>query len=225
VPNNSARNVPDVALAASPDHDGYMVYSGGQLAVYGGTSAGTPSFAGIAALLNHYLVSTGAQSSSGVGNINPRLYALAQAGIGVFHDVTTGDNVVNVTCGARTRNCVAGSYGYTAGQGYDQASGLGSVDAYNLVTAWRSGSSTRAPASLALQSTAEIVATTDSFTITATVISTSGATPTGAITFLSGGKQIGVAPLSGTGSSASANITVGAAQLQVGANSIAATPP
>src|ERR1035441_4774922 len=54
VPNNAARNVPDIALAASPDHDGYMVYSGGQLAVFGGTSAGTPSFAGIAALLNHY---------------------------------------------------------------------------------------------------------------------------------------------------------------------------
>ena len=26
VPNNGARNVPDIALAASPDHDGYLVY-------------------------------------------------------------------------------------------------------------------------------------------------------------------------------------------------------
>ena len=68
--------------------------------------------------------------------MNPRLYALAQSGRGAFHDVTSGDNIVNVTCGARTRNCVAGSYGYSAGQGYDLASGLGSIDAYNLVTAW-----------------------------------------------------------------------------------------
>ena len=62
VPNNSARNVPDIALAASPDHDGYLVYNAGQLAVFGGTSAGTPAFAGIVALLNQYLVSTGAQT-------------------------------------------------------------------------------------------------------------------------------------------------------------------
>ena len=222
VPNNGARNVPDISLAASPDHDGYMVYSGGQLAVFGGTSTGTPSFAGIAALLNHYLVSTGAQTVPGVGNMNPRLYALAQSGTGVFHDVTAGDNIVSVTCGARARNCVAGSYGYAAGQGYDQASGLGSVDAYNLVTAWRAGSSARASASVALQATATSVASTGSVTITATVTSASGATPTGAITFTSGGKQIGVASLSGTGSSASASITVAAAQLQVGDNSILA---
>lgn len=222
VPNNGARNVPDIALAASPNHDGYLVYSGGQLAVYGGTSAPTPSFAGIAALLNHYLVSTGAQTVAGVGNMNPRLYALAQAGTGAFHDITTGDNIISVTCGARSRNCVPGSYGYAAGQGYDQASGLGSVDAYNLVTAWNSGSSTRASASLALQASAASVASTGSVTITATVTSTSGATPTGSITFTSSGNQIGVASLSGTGSSASATITVGAAQLQVGANSIVA---
>lgn len=222
VPNNGARNVPDVALAASPDHDGYLVYSGGQLAVYGGTSASTPSFAGIAALLNHYLVSTGAQAVAGVGNMNLRLYALAQAGTGAFHDITTGDNIVTVTCGARTRNCVPGSYGYAAGQGYDQASGLGSVDAYNLVTSWNAGSPSRASASLALQSSATSVVSTGSVTITATVTSTSGGTPTGAITFTSGGKQIGVASLSGTGLSASASITVGAAQLQVGTNSIVA---
>ena len=57
----------------------------------------------------------------------------------MFHDVTTGDNIVNITCSGRSRNCVSGSYGYAAGQGYDQASGLGSVDAFNLVTAWRTG--------------------------------------------------------------------------------------
>jgi uncharacterized protein (TIGR03437 family) len=223
VPSNSARNVPDISLAASADHDGYLVYSGGQLSVFGGTSAGTPSFAGIAVLLNHYLVSTGAQTVPGAGNINPRLYALAQSGAGVFHDVTTGNNIVNVTCTGRARNCVSGAYGYAAGQGYDQASGLGSVDAYNLVTAWRAAASSgRALASVTLQASTSSVPSTGSVTITATVTSTSGATPTGAITFTSGGTPIGVAPLSGTGTSASASITVGAAQLQVGANSIVA---
>jgi uncharacterized protein (TIGR03437 family) len=223
VPANGARNVPDISLAASADHDGYLVYTGGKLSVFGGTSAGTPSFAGIAALLNHYLVSTGAQIVPGVGNMNPRLYALAQSGTGAFHDVTAGDNIVNVTCGPRARNCVAGSYGYPAGQGYDQASGLGSIDAYNLVTAWRgAGSSGRAFASVALQASTTSVASTGSVTITATVTSAGGTTPTGAIAFTSGGAKLGVAPLSGTGPSASASITVGAAQLQLGANSIVA---
>ena len=151
-PTTAPATFPILRLPPRRGHDGYLVYNAGQLAVFGGTSAGTPAFAGIVALLNQYLVSTGAQTAPGVGNINPRLYALAQSGRGAFHDVTSGDNIVNVTCGARTRNCVAGSYGYSAGQGYDQASGLGSIDAYNLVTAWsptgvlRAGGRIRRPA-------------------------------------------------------------------------------
>jgi len=223
VPNNGSRNVPDIALAASAGHDGYMVYSGGQLAVYGGTSAGTPAFAGVTALLNHYLVSTGAQNAAGVGNMNPHLYALAQAGTGVFHDVTTGNNIVNVTCGARSRNCLAGTYGYAAGQGYDQATGLGSIDAYNLVTGWPgAGSATRLSATVALQTSANSIASTGSVTVTATVTSPSGATPSGTVTFTAGSQQIGVASISGTGSSASASLTISATRLEVGANNIVA---
>jgi uncharacterized protein (TIGR03437 family) len=235
VPNNGARNVPDIALAASPNNDGYMVYTSdcapgtrgvcpaGAQAIFGGTSAGTPSFAGIVALLNQYLVSTGAQTAPGAGNVNPRLYSLAQAGTGAFHDVTIGNNIVTVTCGGRSRNCgVAGSFGYPAGQGYDQASGLGSVNAFNLVTGWRTTTSARASASVALQTTATSVVSNGSVTITAIVTGSSGATPTGVVTFTSGGQQIGVASLSGTGSSASASITVDAAVLQVGTNNIVA---
>ena len=231
VPNNSARNVPDLAFAASPNHDGYLVYTtdcsgrvcaSGTLEVFGGTSAGTPSFAGIVALLNQYLVSTGAQTTSGVGNVNPRLYAMAQAGTGAFHDVTAGNNIVTVTCTARSRNCVAGSFGYTAGQGYDQASGLGSVDAFNLVTGWRAGLTSRASASVTLQASATSVVSTGSLTITATVTGASGTTPTGTVTFTSGGVQIGAASLSGTGSTASASITVAATALQLGDNSVVA---
>src|SRR5207253_1869653 len=79
VPDNGARNVPDVSFAASASHDGFLIYNAGSLSVIGGTSAGAPSFAGIATLLNHYLVSTGAQASAGLGNMNPRLYSLAQS--------------------------------------------------------------------------------------------------------------------------------------------------
>ena len=45
-PHDNARDVPDVALPASPDHDGYLFFTGGKLQVVGGTSAGAPTFAG-----------------------------------------------------------------------------------------------------------------------------------------------------------------------------------
>jgi uncharacterized protein (TIGR03437 family) len=42
-----------------------------------------------------------------------------------------------VPCEAGTPNCVYGELGYNAGIGYDPTTGLGSVDAYQLVTGWR----------------------------------------------------------------------------------------
>ena len=136
VPDNGARNVPDVSFAASSNHDGFLIYTGDGLSIVGGTSVGAPAFAGIAVLLNHYLVSSGLQATAGVGNINPRLYSLAQATPDAFHDITDGDNIVTVTCTGRSRNCAEGSFGYSAGAGYDQVTGLGTVDAYKLVTSW-----------------------------------------------------------------------------------------
>ena len=73
VPSDNARHVPDIALNGSDDHDPYMVYTSGSLQLYGGTSLPTPSFAGLTALLNQKL------GSAGVGNINPKLYSLAQS--------------------------------------------------------------------------------------------------------------------------------------------------
>jgi subtilase family serine protease len=109
----------------------------------GGTSASTPTMAGIVALLN--------QEFGPLGNINPTLYALAATpSNGVFHHVTTGDN--NVYCQVGTPvapwptalQCpAAGLFGYSATAadattGYNLVTGLGSVDANNLVTQWNS---------------------------------------------------------------------------------------
>ena len=140
VPNDGARHVPDLSFSSSADHDGYYVYSGGP-AYFGGTSAAAPTMAGIATLLNQYLVSTGAQSQPGLGNINPTLYRLAQSpnAVEIFHDVTVGDN--GSPCASGTPNCVNGYVVRLAGLGYDMASGLGSVDAYNLVHNWTTQSS------------------------------------------------------------------------------------
>jgi subtilase family serine protease len=142
VPSDDARWVPDVALAASVDHDGYLTCTPGfcltsktfpdgfrasdqSLSVVGGTSAGVPAFAGIIALINQ---KTGHRQ----GNINPALYALATNLPGAFHDITSGDNKVPCTTG--TTDCASGgTIGYTAGTGFDPATGLGTPDGSTLV--------------------------------------------------------------------------------------------
>jgi uncharacterized protein (TIGR03437 family) len=134
VPNDNARDVPDLALAASFSHDGYNVVRDGALTTTGGTSASAPVFAGILALVNQYLVSNGIQSQPGLGNVNPMLYQLAPAANGAFHDITVGNNIV--PCVVGTLDCPNGSMGFYATPGYDLASGLGSVDVANLLSSW-----------------------------------------------------------------------------------------
>jgi len=126
VPNDNARDLPDVALAASFSHDGYYVIRNNTVVTTGGTSASAPVFAGILALLNQYLVRNGIQTQAGLGNVNPTLYRLASATTGVFHDITVGGNVV--PCVTGTLDCPHGTLGFVAAPGYDLASGLGSVD-------------------------------------------------------------------------------------------------
>jgi subtilase family serine protease len=146
VPSDGHRDVPDISLNASPFHDPFLICDGADengiqsctngfrdsqnyVDVVGGTSAGAPAFAGILALINQ------ATESAGLGNVNSTLYGLATNTPNAFHDITTGNN--QVPCASGSPNCPSGGMmGYTAGTGYDQASGLGSVDAYNLVTSW-----------------------------------------------------------------------------------------
>jgi len=135
VPNDGARDTPDIALTAA-DHDGYrVVLNGDPTYIFSGTSASTPSFAGVVAILNQYVVSKGIQSTPGLGNINPTLYGMWSTSPTAFHDITVGNNIV--ACKIGTPNCTTGTFGYTATPGYDLVSGIGSVDAYNLVTNWR----------------------------------------------------------------------------------------
>ena len=151
VPSDGQRDVPDVALAASPNHDGYLLCFSGSCVngfrnntanagfnVAGGTSFGAPTFAGIIAILNQ-------KTQSSQGNVNPTLYALAAANVGAFNDITTGNNIV--PCSAGTPDCpTTGTtqYGFIAGTGFDLVTGLGSIDAANLVNNWASGNPTKA---------------------------------------------------------------------------------
>jgi hypothetical protein len=222
VPNDGWRDVPDMALAASPYHDGYAIAINGGLASFeeGGTSAAAPVFAGIAVLLNQYLVSTGAQSQPGLQNINPTLYRLAQGTSDLFHDVTAGSNIVPCTVG--TTNCPTGQLGYTAGPGYDQVTGLGSIDAYNLVTGWATPASSASITTVAANPAT--IATTASTVLTATVKAASGNTsPGGTVTFTAGSTTLGTAQLSGSGGSSTAILTVAGSTLGSGSNLITAT--
>ena len=134
VPNDGARHLPDLSFNASADHDPYLVYTGGSGGYFGGTSAAAPTMAGVLALLNQYLVSSGFQSQPGLGNINPTLYRIAATYPSAFHNITTGNNIV--PCVTGSPNCPNGTLGYSAGSNYSQASGLGSLDAYILFKQW-----------------------------------------------------------------------------------------
>ena len=139
VPADGQRDVPDLALSSSADHDGYLICSRSScvtgyrrsdqtLNVIGGTSAAAPTFAGIVALLDQ-------QTNQPQGNVNPVLYGLAAGASTAFHDITTGDNMVPCTQG--TKDCPAGGMiGYSAGPGYDLTTGLGSIDVGALAAAW-----------------------------------------------------------------------------------------
>jgi pseudomonalisin len=118
------RTVPDVAVAAA-EHDGYVIYENGSYSVVSGTSASSPSFAGMMALVVQK------QGATGLGNANPELYSLSNAAQNPFHATPSGNN------------SVPGVTGFTAsGAEYNLATGLGSVDGALLVSEWGAGSAT-----------------------------------------------------------------------------------
>jgi uncharacterized protein (TIGR03437 family) len=216
VPADGARDVPDVSISASPNTDGYLIYTGGSQQILGGTSVGPPQFSGIMALLGQYLVANGFQSSPNLGNINQVLYPLA-AVTGVFHDITTGNNSV-IPCNEPCN--VAELIGYNAGPGYDQVTGLGTPDVYNLVTAWHGRAvSSKGSVTLTLSASPASVAFGATTLLTAAVTGAGGATPTGTVTFAIGTDALGSATLN---SGAVATLTLSGVQLAVGANTIAA---
>jgi len=185
IPADSKRDVPDLALYSSPNYPGYIYCTSdtsawsssqrascnsgfrdatsGALTVAGGTSFAAPIFAGMLALINQEQGYTGGQ-----GLINPTLYTLAANSAtyaSAFHDVTNGSN----DCTAGSTYCTSAA-GFSAAAGYDQATGLGSVDLANLVAAWPASSSSLigTTTTVAASSTAPLVNVSDNFTISVT---------------------------------------------------------
>ena len=211
VPNDNARDIPDISFAASPNHDAYLIMDFGAVDAIGGTSASAPVFAGMLGLLNQYLASKGAQSQPGLGNINPVLYRMAQNTTDVFHDVNTGD--IKVPCALGSPGCTNGLLGYSAGPGYDQATGLGSADAFHLVTEWSIGKES----STTVTASSNTLTVSDNVTLTATVTAASGSTaPTGAVAFIVNDVNIGTSSLTASGASSTASLSTTALALAGG---------
>ncbi|MGO9603509.1 MAG: hypothetical protein ACLQAT_08940 [Candidatus Binataceae bacterium] len=126
VPNDGARDVPDISMGADGNAPGFFVYSrtAGEssvsLVATGGTSISSPMWGGISRLIAQ------SQNVTRLGNINPRLYELGnlQSPTSGLHDITSGDN---------TDGKIPG---YSAGPGYDQVTGWGSPNIAMLVNAF-----------------------------------------------------------------------------------------
>jgi subtilase family serine protease len=115
------RGVPDISMSAACNGavDVYQSFGGQPAGWYPtcGTSEATPLFAGIVALADQV-------AHHPLGLINPALYLMAAQHQPGLVDVTSGDNTVSFTQGGHERTV----HGFTAGPGYDLASGLGTVE-------------------------------------------------------------------------------------------------
>jgi hypothetical protein len=161
IPSDGARDIPDVSLNAAGEHDPYLICFHGSCSQsfygVGGTSASAPSFAGIMALAveqhgrqgqaNYVLYRLAAVEK--LSDCNASNTAVLPASTCIFNDVTTGNNAV-----PGELNYGSASALYQAGLGYDLATGLGSVNAANLVNQWNTvqfsaTSTTLGPSSIA----------------------------------------------------------------------------
>ncbi|MGA3082978.1 MAG: protease pro-enzyme activation domain-containing protein, partial [Terracidiphilus sp.] len=218
VPADGVRDLPDVTLFASDgtnasflpicasDGDCQPVSSTGtvQITGVGGTSASSPSFAGIMALVN--------QKYGPQGQADFVLYPLATQFPAAFHDVKAGTNSVPCSYSPITPDCIAvsnpftitdpnlgtaveGEIGtgtttveYNAGVGYDLASGLGTIDAANLVGDWNKVVFTATSTTLTPSSTSFTHGT--AITVSGKVTTASG-TPSGDVALLTSSTEMG----------------------------------
>ncbi|MGB9466641.1 MAG: Ig-like domain repeat protein, partial [Candidatus Acidiferrum sp.] len=199
IPTDNARHLPDVSLTAA-GHDPYLLClrgscvpnAQGQISFAGvsGTSASAPAFAGIMALV-------GQKTLVRLGQPNYVLYRLAAAenpaqcnassatslplSTCVFNDVTVGNNAVPGEPGYGTL-----SANYQSGKGYDQATGLGSVNVTTLINQWNTV--TFNPTSTAFSISPLTATHGDPLNVTVNVTPNSGTgTPSGVVWLLQSG--------------------------------------
>jgi hypothetical protein len=117
--NTTQRGIPDVAFDGDPASGAWVLDTpGGGWYRVGGTSLGSPCWAGLIAVADQGrailgLGSLSGNPTSGIIGTLPRLYSLPSSD---FHDITTGNNNT-----------------YSAGTGYDLTTGLGTPIASKLI--------------------------------------------------------------------------------------------
>ncbi len=244
IPADGARDLPDVAFFAGNGFLGsaYLICVSAEGACsytstsepegeeVGGTSVGTPAMAGIMALINQ-------KAGSAQGSPNAELYALAgkqsyascsaetakTSGGCYFNDPNTG--TIAMACASGSPDCtvihsgdsIGVLTGYSAGAGFDQATGLGSLNVANVVNAW---SSTTGSAS----ATVTVMPATNSLSISqslnvAVAVSGASGTPTGTVSLIGGGYTA----TAGTLSSGSYTFTIPADSLSGGTDTLKAS--
>ncbi len=177
----------------------------------GGTSVATPAMAGVMALINQ---KTGASQ----GNPNAELYSLAAKQSSSGYSACSAESVTAASTGCyfndidqsntdqpcdalnNTPNCAshemtAGEQdfigilpGYNATTGYDLATGLGSLNIFNVVEGW-TPSNGSAAVNVTVTPTPSSIPSNNSLSVTVTVASvvSGGQTPTGTVTLFGGG--------------------------------------
>ena len=228
VPNDNARDLPDIALASASAHDDFVYCTSLEgspcqsdsqhqvtgLTLVGGTSAATPAMAGILALLEQ-------RNGLFQGQINYNLYHLAAMPGNscdssqqtnptaldscVFYDITTGSN--SVPCVGGSPDCSSADsgtngtlVGHFAGSGYDLATGLGSLNATNLANAWTNA--TRFSSQISLQASTLTVTHGSPIVLSGAVsASDSSTTPTGLVSIKTDfyGDSLQILPLAAAG--------------------------
>ncbi len=199
IPSGSTfRLVPDVALDASPNNAAYAyctsdttAWAGGSpsqqssctsglrdsssqdLTLAGGTSFAAPIFSAMVAILSQ------AKGYTYQGVVNPTLYTLAAnptTYASAFHDIVGSGNYCNIG----SQFCSpAGAASFNTAIGYDQATGLGSLDLNNLLAAWPKNTVTNTAKAFSLSSTAVSIASgTTSANSTITITPANGYTGT-----------------------------------------------
>jgi trimeric autotransporter adhesin len=194
------------------DGDCQPVGNGGTVQIYGvgGTSASAPSFAGIMALVN--------QKYGRQGQADTVLYPLATQFPSAFHDIIVGNNSVPCAFNPPSEDCIQTAanitakiyydiddptYGaaeegqigtgttveYNATTGYDLASGLGSVDATQLVTNW--GNVKFTSSTTTFSATPTTITHGQAVSISGTVTGTTSPLPTGNVALMSNSTEPG----------------------------------
>jgi uncharacterized protein (TIGR03437 family) len=214
VPNDGRRDLPDISFA-SATYIGYVVFSNDTSYIVGGTSAASPVFAGMVALLNQSLAAKDPRAPVGLGNINPALYRLARSNPGIFHDITVGDNAM--PCMQGTPDCVNGRVGFAAQPGYDLAAGLGSLDVTRFVSEWSVGTAS----STTISGSPDSYGPNDKVLLTATVTG-AAQPPTGTVTFVGNDTALGTVVLSPGATSSTATLSVNGILLAGGNGTVGA---